>query len=119
MQPLTGLQLQVQVVVPDHEPVPPTPKYCPHVPLVARPLDTVALARRARERPSCAKAARGGRAVALARSPARRRGCENAHGRCSRSIARRGRTSGARGGPAAAGGRRESGRILRGGAFSV
>ena len=46
------VQLEVQVVVPDHEPVPPVPKYCPHVPLVARPRD--ALARCARERPSCA-----------------------------------------------------------------
>ena len=54
--------IEVQVVLPDHEPVPPAPKYCPHVPLVARPLDTVALARRAGERPSCTKAARGGRA---------------------------------------------------------
>ena len=88
----------VQVVVPDHEPDPPTPKYCPHVPLVARPRD--ALARCARERPSCAKAARGGRAVVLARLPASRKGCENAHGRWSRSInAIRGCMSGARGGP--------------------
>ena len=82
-------QLEVHVVVPVHEPVPPAPKYWPHVPLVARPRD--ALARCARKGPSSAL---------LAGLPARRMGCGNAHGRWSRSInAIRGCMSGALGGP--------------------
>jgi hypothetical protein len=85
-----SVQLEVHVVVPVHEPVPPAPKYWPHVPLVARPRD--ALARCARKGPSSAL---------LAGLPARRMGCGNAHGRWSRSIAIRGRMSGARGVPVA------------------
>ena len=74
----------VQVVVPNHEPDPPVPKYWPQMPLVARPRD--AFARCARERPSRTEESTRGGPVVLARLPARRRGSENAHGRWSRSI---------------------------------
>ena len=45
---------QVQVVLPDHEPVPAVPKYWPHVPLVARPRDALAAMFAQRERPALA-----------------------------------------------------------------
>lgn len=47
-------QLEVHVVVPDHEPVPAVPKYWPHVPLVARPRDALAAMFAQRERPALA-----------------------------------------------------------------